>query len=182
MKDVRPTSSRVMLALFSILGEFNEKTKFLDLFSGTGKIGFEALKRGAKQVIFVESVKSRADEIKKNLRDENNYVLSLEIRRAINWLVKREMKFDFIFADPPYNSGWCEVLPTLKNLDKLFHEKTIFIIEHSTREEIFLTNNPYELEIISQKIYGETCLTFIRMINYSVTLEKSDIITNQLQF
>ena len=153
-----------MLALFSILGEFNDNTSFLDLFSGTGRIGLEALKRGAGKVIFVESVKSRADEIKKNLRNkENNIVLSLEVRRALTWLSKRGMKFDFIFADPPYNSGWCDVITALKNLDSLFHEKTVFIIEHSVREEILLTNNPYNFEIFSQRIYGETSLTFLRL-------------------
>lgn len=161
MKDVRPTSGKVSLALFSILGEFNNGAKFLDLFSGTGHVGFEAIKHGASSVVFVESVRSRADSIRKNLHDDNSLVLSLDVRRAIPWLVKREMKFNIIFADPPYNSGWCEILPALCNLDKVFAEEFMFVIEHSTRESLTLDNNPYSLEILSHREYGETCLTFL---------------------
>lgn len=164
MKDVRPTSGKVLLALFSILGELDEGTKFLDLFSGTGNIGLEALKRGAGSCVFVESVRSRAEDIRKKIHDssKNITVLSLEIRRAVSWLVRREMKFNIIFADPPYNSGWCEILPALNNLEKLFDEGCVFIIEHSSREKFTLNNNPYELEIFLQKFYGETCLTFLK--------------------
>ena len=161
MKDVRPTSSRVLSALFNILGDIEGK-KFLDLFSGTGHVGFEALKRGANECVFVESVKNRAEAIKK-FSSEKSLILSLDIRRAITWLVKREMKFDIIFADPPYNSGWCEILPALQNLDKIFfNDESIFIIEHSIREPLTLNNNPYDFGIISQRDYGETCLTFLK--------------------
>ena len=189
MKDVRPTSGRVLSALFNILGDIEGK-RFLDLFAGTGRVGLEALKRNAEECVFVESVKSRAEEIRKSYPSVNKLtsplirgdkseklaphdkgeraiygkgvILSLDIRRAITWLVKREMKFDIIFADPPYNSGWCEVLPTLQNLNKIFADETVFIIEHSVREPLTLKDNPHNLEIISQRDYGETVLTFLR--------------------
>ncbi len=160
MKDVRPTSGRVLSALFNILGDIEGK-KFLDLFAGTGRIGLEALKRNAEECVFVESVKSRAEAIK-NFSSEKSLILSLDIRRALTWLVKREMKFDIIFADPPYNSGWCEVLPTLQNLNKIFADEAVLIIEHSVREPLTLKDNPHNLEIISQRDYGETCLTFMK--------------------
>lgn len=162
MKDVRPTSSRVLSAMFNILGDIKGK-KFLDLFSGTGHVGFEALKHGANECVFVESVKNRAEEIRKICPSYGEgVILSLDIRRALTWLVKREKKFDIIFADPPYNSGWCEVLPTLQNLDKIFNDESIFIIEHSIREPLTLNNNPYNFEIISNREYGETVLTFLK--------------------
>ena len=161
MKDVRPTSNKVLLALFSILGERVRDSKFIDLFAGTGSIGLEALKRGAESCVFVEGVKARADSIKKK---SDSLVLSLEVRRALSWLTKREMKFDIIFADPPYNSDWCEILPALTNLDKIFEKESIFIIEHSTREKINLTHNPYNLQIISTREYGETALTFMSLL------------------
>ena len=157
MKDVRPTTGKVLAALFNILGDIEGK-RFLDLFSGTGHVGLEALKHGAESCVFVESVKNRADSIKKLVPEE--IILSLDIRRAISWLVKREMKFDFIFADPPYNSDWCEVLPNLQNLEKLFNPDCVFIIEHSIRENI---NDLSKFEIISQRDYGETRLTFLKM-------------------
>ena len=161
MKEIRPTSGRVLLALFNILGEkINSETKFLDIFAGTGHVGLEALKRGAGFCVFVESVKKRAAEIKKSA-PENSLILSLEVRRAVSWLLKRDMKFNIIFADPPYNSGWCEVLPSLENLKNIFDEEFIFIIEHSVREPLNLQNNPNGFEIFSQRDYGETRLTFL---------------------
>ena len=160
MKDVRPTSSRVLSAMFSILGDKIQGAKFLDIFAGTGHVGLEALKRGAKSCVFIESVKSRAEEIKQ--RSGENIVLSLDVRRGISWLVKRDMKFDIIFADPPYNSGWCDVLPSVKDLRSLFDDECVFVIEHSVREILTLNNNPYGLEIISHRDYGETQLTFMK--------------------
>lgn len=190
MKDVRPTSGRVLSAFFSILGEKVEGAKFLDLFAGTGRIGLEALKRGAASCVFVENVKARADELRGRVgvpREQRVLiagregmtngqhsdagrgeilVLSLEVRRAVSWLVKREMKFDVIFADPPYNSGWCEVLPSLQNLRNLFADDAVFVIEHSSRENFSLSDsvseNPNFLEIISVREYGKTCLTFLK--------------------
>ncbi len=159
MKDVRPTSGLVLSALFNILGEFEDGAKFLDLFAGTGRVGFEALKRGAKEVVFVENIRSRAESIKKS----GGLVLNLDIRRAITWLVKREMKFNFIFADPPYNSGWCETITGLKDFDKLFFDSnSIFVIEHSSRE--ILKFNSDTFNIFSQRQYGETQLSFLRRI------------------
>ena len=157
MKDVRPTSGKVLQALFNILGDISG-AKFLDLFAGTGRVGLEALNRGAESCVFVESVRPRADAIKKI--SPESLVLSLEVRRAITWLTKREMKFNIIFADPPYNSGWCEEIFKLPGLEKLFEDDCIFIIEHSSRE---IMNMNEDFEIISRRDYGETCLSFFNL-------------------
>ena len=164
MKDIRPTSGRVLSALFSILGDVIEGAEFLDLFAGTGRVGFEALRRGAKRAVFVEGVRNRADDIKRSLKDSDSHiVLSLEIRRALSWLVKHDMRFTVIFADPPYNSGWPEILPALPNLDAAFSPGALMVIEHSAREPLTLSNNPYNFAITSQREYGETCLTFLQI-------------------
>ena len=160
MKDVRPTSGRVISALFSILGGKVEGCSFLDIFAGTGRVGLEALRRGADSCVFVESVKSRADELRRLSGD--SVVLSLEVRRAVSWLVKRNMTFDVIFADPPYCSGWCETLPALQNLAALFAPQAVMVIEHSSRENITLSVNSNNLMIDSRRDYGETCLSFLR--------------------
>lgn len=160
MKDIRPTSGKVLAALFSILGGKIEGAKFLDLFAGTGHVGLEALRRGAELCVFVESVRARADDIRRLAGD--NIVLGLEVRRAVSWLVKREIKFDVIFADPPYSSGWCDVIPELKDLSRLFSDGCVMIMEHSIREPLTLKDNINNLEIISHRDYGETCLTFLQ--------------------
>lgn len=162
MKDVRPTSGRVLSALFSILGGEVNGSAFLDVFAGTGHVGLEAIKRGADSCVFIESVRSRADEIKRHSGD--SIVLSLDVRRAVSWLVKRDMKFDIIFADPPYNSGWCDEFPGIKGLAELFDDECVLVIEHSVRENLTLNDNPNKLEIISHRDYGETQLTFMKKV------------------
>ena len=158
MKDVRPTSGKVLQALFNILGDVSG-AKFLDLFAGTGRVGLEALKRGADSCVFVENIKSRAEEIKKF--SPESLILSLEIHRAVTWLTKREMKFSIIFADPPYNAGWCGEILKIPFFEKLFDEKCIFVIEHSSREEMNANEN---FKLISQRGYGETCLSCLEKI------------------
>ena len=162
MKDVRPTSGRVLSALFSILGGKVEGSSFLDLFAGTGRVGLEAMNRGAESCVFVEGVKARADDIRR--RAGGSLVLSLEVRRAVSWLMKRGMKFTVIFADPPYSSGWSETFPAIPGLDSLFEPDTVMVIEHSVREPVTLSNNPHNLAITSTREYGETCLTFLQML------------------
>ena len=161
MKDVRPTSGKVLQALFNILGDINN-FKFLDLFAGTGRVGLEALARGAEFIAFVESVRDRADKIKslKILNNLNSLILSLEVKRAITWLVKREYKFDVIFADPPYNLDWGKNFLAINNLDKLLTPESILVFERSKREDLILNLN---YELISTRDYGETVLEFLKL-------------------
>ena len=161
MKDVRPTSGKVLQALFNILGDINN-FKFLDLFAGTGRVGLEALARGAEFIAFVESVRDRADKIKslKILNNLNSLILSLEVKRAVTWLAKREYKFDVIFADPPYNLDWGKNFLALNNLEKLFKPESILIFERSKREDLILNLN---YELISTRDYGETVLEFLKL-------------------
>ena len=160
MKDVRPTSGRVLLALLSILGPM-EGRSFLDLFAGTGRVGLEALARGARPVAWVESVRERARAIERAIpegRREGTAVLSLELRRAVSWLLKRGRTFDVIFADPPYCAGWGAELPGVGGLRDLLAPEGFLIVEHSIREELALTPS---WSLISKRDYGETRLTWL---------------------
>ena len=164
MKDVRPTSGKMLLALMSILGSKGKMNNcsFLDLFAGTGRVGIEALKRGAGMVYFVETLKSRAVEIEKAIpKDykELSVVLALELRRALSWLKKRELVFDVIFADPPYNEGWNKTLvPILEANHLLLKDDGVFIYEHPVRENIdYLT---WKLE--ETRSYGESAFALFR--------------------
>ena len=163
VKEVRPTSGRVLLALFNILGPM-EGRSFLDLFAGTGRVGLEALERGARPVVWVESVRPRAQAIERAVperRREGAAILSLELRRAVQWLLKRERTFDVIFADPPYCEGWGAELLRVKGLDELLTPGGCLIVEHSAREELLLAP---DWQLTDQRDYGETRLTFIRPV------------------
>jgi len=162
MKETRPTSGKILLALMSIL---ESKSKlydclFLDLFAGTGRVGIEALKRGAGKVYFVETLKSRALEITNTIPSEYkelSAVLAIELRRALNQLIKRGLVFDVIFADPPYNEGWNKTLvPILERNHLLLKDDGVFIYEHFSKESIDYST----WKLMESRFYGESVLTF----------------------
>ncbi|MDR3231848.1 MAG: RsmD family RNA methyltransferase [Synergistaceae bacterium] len=170
MKEVRPTTGRVLLALFSILGSMcppPEGGTFLDLFAGTGQVGIEALKRGASSVVMVEVLKARAADIERALppgRGDDAVVLSLELRRALSWLTRRERVFDVVFADPPYNEGWGATLLREKNLIGVLKQEGILVVEHASKEDLFV---PETWSLVDVRSYGGSALTFLKRGNVS---------------
>jgi len=162
MKDVRPTSGKVLLALFSILGDL-ENIAFLDLFAGTGRVGVEALRRGASRVVMVEVLKDRARDIDRAIPaefagTERAVVLSLELRRAIAWMVRRGNMFDVVFADPPYNEGWGASLLHTKGMEKILKHEGVLVVEHASRETLDV---PPLWTTKDVRVYGESTLTFV---------------------
>lgn len=102
---LRPTPDRVRETLFNWLGQTLYGKSCLDLFAGSGVLGFEALSRGADQVVMVEKTKEAIDALNKNaalLKAENVTIISAN---AIKFLETCHKKFDVIFVDPPYDAG-----------------------------------------------------------------------------
>ena len=111
---LRPTPDRVRQTLFNWLGQDLHGLACLDLFCGTGVMGFEALSRGARSVVMVEK---SAPAYRALL--ENKRVLGAEAARivqmdALQFLASDRGVFDVIFLDPPYQQGWIDrLLPVL---------------------------------------------------------------------
>lgn len=105
----RPTLDRVRETLFSILGTRVVGACFLDLFAGTGAIGIEALSRGAKYAIFVESNPVCCQLIKENLHttrlEDQGKVFKGPFSAGLEWARGIRQRFDLIFVDPPYGKG-----------------------------------------------------------------------------
>ena len=110
-RDTRPTTDRIKETLFNILQDDVPGSYFLDLFSGSGGIGIEALSRGAREAVFVEFGKEALACIRANLNKtklmDQAMVLPVEVTYGISKLAKMGKKFDIIYADPPYQKG-CE--------------------------------------------------------------------------
>ena len=163
MKDkMRPTSGKVMAALFSILSSASlDGSDFLDLFAGTGAAAKEALKRGAGRVVCVESDPARAAAISASFAEdgldpEQAKCLRADARRAIPRLARDGREFGVAFADPPYCMGWGAALPELIAQNwGLVAPGGVFVFERSSREE------PREIFVRrDDRIYGETVLSF----------------------
>ena len=105
---LRPTLDRVKETLFNWLGQDLTGQSCLDLFAGSGSLGFEAISRNAQSVTMVEKSSQVAQQLISNsklLRAENCQIINSEAQR---FLAKNSLKFDVIFLDPPYNSALLE--------------------------------------------------------------------------
>ena len=103
--DTRPTTDRIKETLFNMIQNDIYGCTFLDLFSGSGAIGIEALSRGAKEAVFVEKNPKAADCIRDNLKAarlaDKATLLNCDISDALKRIENRKRAFDFIFMDPP---------------------------------------------------------------------------------
>jgi len=155
---IRPTERMVKLAIFSALGEKVKGSKVLDLFSGAGAMGIEALSRGAGEVYFVESDKRNFSFLLENIRGLNYcHPIRRDVFKALPTL--RGEKFDLVFLDPPYSQGMVgAVIENLIRFD-LLADDGIIIAEHHKKEEIEL---PPTLQAVKNKVYGETEITFLK--------------------
>ncbi len=129
--DTRPTTDRTKETLFNILQPEIGGARFLDLFSGSGAIGIEALSRGAALAVFVEKDRAAAECIKKNLAftklGDNGQILRKDVGAALKSLEKGE-PFDLIFMDPPYGRGLeRQVLEYLAHSSLLAEEGTVVV-------------------------------------------------------
>ena len=111
-KNLKPTPSRVREQIFSWLRPMKEDLVCLDLFAGSGSLGIEALSNGAKEVVFVEQNQELYNTLYKNC--ENLSILDevkLHKQSAENYLRRtKEIVFDLIFLDPPFNKNYITLL------------------------------------------------------------------------
>lgn len=158
--DIRPTTDRIKETLFNILSPDLMDCRFLDLFSGTGAIGIEALSRGAEKVVFADNSIDSIKIIDYNLLHTKLFdkakVYNENVLDVIQKLGREREKFDIIFADPPYSKGYIEeMLNSIKNSNIL---KGYIVIEHETNENLKIPEN---FKIFRQKIYKKTTMTFM---------------------
>lgn len=157
-KDIRPTLDRVRESVFNILSSKVNGAHFLDLFSGTGANGIEALSRGAEQAVFVDANSSAIKLIRENLnrtRLTAARLMQLQLPRDIRQIPGQ---YDIIYADPPF--GWNEHTALLDAISTqgLCAEQGILIIEHSSK--LSLPEQQGMLKLYRLVRYGNTSLSF----------------------
>ena len=155
----RPTRDMVKEALFSTIS-VDEDTAFLDLFSGSGSIGLEALSRGAKTVVFNDRNRDAVKIIKANLKKvrEEREVFDLDYSNCLNRLKGRQ--FDYIYCDPPYRFSDHEKLFSLVEENSLLNEKGIMIME--VRKDTDLAQTYPGVYLYKEKRYGINKLLYYK--------------------
>jgi 16S rRNA (guanine966-N2)-methyltransferase len=163
---LRPTSDRLRETLFSILGQAVEDSLFIDLYAGTGAIGIEAISRGAKETIFVESHAATARLIGANLDalkiESGAEVIEAKALRGLERIASRHLLADFVFLDPPYEDeqGVSEVLGYL-DISHVIAPLGMVIVEH--RNTLELPERLERLERTRVVEQGDAALSFYRL-------------------
>lgn len=155
----RPTTDFAREGLFNILNnriDF-ESVSVLDLFSGTGSISYEFASRGAENVHLVEKDKIHIAGIRRIIKE-----LGFENIRAIHIDVKAylktcSVKYDVVFADPPYDLSWLNELPDIVMMSGVVKEDGVFILEHP-RGSSFTNHRSF----IEHRNYGGVNFSFFK--------------------
>jgi 16S rRNA (guanine966-N2)-methyltransferase len=162
-KRTRPTSAKVREALFGVLGKRVEGARVLDLFAGSGALGFEAISRGAGSVVFVDSDAEAVMSIRRNavrlIPDAERWrIVPSSANRALRTL---RGSFDVVLMDPPYQRGAAEELRLLMQR-ALLSEHGVVVVEHPSSAQAPL---PASMRVLKQTKYGDTALTFAVLRN-----------------
>lgn len=160
--EARPTLAKTRQAFFNILRDILPDAYFLDLFAGVGLMGIEALSRGASCLIAVEENKRLAKGIEANLArlGFSGEVICADVRKALPVLAGNQ--FDIIYADPPYASGFYQVVLEMINEYQLLKHSGVLVFEHLKRMP--LPDKEGKLIAFDRRGYGQTCLTFYRLV------------------
>ncbi len=164
--ETRPTLDRVKEAVFNIL-QFNLKdSKVLDLFSGSGALGIEALSRGAKEAILCDNSNKAIQIINKNLKDtkleEKAKVINKDYIDSLKQLYKETKKFNIIFLDPPYKTNY--VINAIEKIieHNLLEDDGIIIVETDDKNKIDEMEKNNKIEVYDTRKYGKVFIIFIR--------------------
>lgn len=164
---VRPTSDKIKQAIFNMLKEIDGNSIVLDLFAGTGNVGIEFLARGAEKCYFVDISYKSLSFVKKNVElcnlKEKSIIIKNDYEKAILYFAKQNIKFDYIFVDPPYNMNCGSIV--LKSIikNKILNKNGLIIIEGDKSENLFENIDENTINC-KEKIYGRTNISIINML------------------
>jgi 16S rRNA (guanine966-N2)-methyltransferase len=161
-KGIRPTQDKVRKALFDILADV-EGLSILELFAGSGAVGFEALSRGAREVTLAEIDSAAFESMKQTIQSLKLTGCSLLAKDAIEVIrrcYEHKKKFDIIFLDPPYYRGLAKkTLQTLSDYD-ILTPCGLIVVQHFKKDN--LPDSAGDLALFKQSRYGDTVLSFYK--------------------
>jgi 16S rRNA (guanine(966)-N(2))-methyltransferase RsmD len=161
-KGVRPTQDKVRKAIFDILGDI-EGLSFLELFAGSGAVGFEAVSRGVSDLTLVEYNRDCCLAIEKNIEVLKLKVCKLypkEAGDAIKAFHKDKRSFDIIFLDPPYYKDLSKKTLQILGAYDILPPYGLIIVQHFKKDN--LPDSAGDLTLFKQACYGDTILSFYR--------------------
>jgi 16S rRNA (guanine966-N2)-methyltransferase len=151
----RPTSDRVREALFSVLGDRVDGARVLDLFSGSGALGIEALSRGAAEATFVDSAPAAIRAVRANLEalGADAEVRRADARRFLGGASAAARQYDLVFLDPPYRLATSLGDALSAALPAVLAPGAAVVAESDRRAPLGLA-----LPILDERRYGDTLI------------------------
>jgi 16S rRNA (guanine966-N2)-methyltransferase len=160
--STRPTSERLRQSWLNSIQMRIADARILDLFSGSGALGLEAISRGAAFVFFVEESQKAARLILENAKalgvEDSVRVIQRKVEQVLP-MISGEPPFDFVFMDPPYHKGFEEKLLSEWAWESLLTENGMLCMESAYRKEGGF-HPPEGLRICRDERYGDSQLTF----------------------
>ena len=158
--DVRPTLDRVKESIFNMIAFDLPEKNVLDLFSGSGALGIEALSRGAQSCTFIDKSAQSVNITKKNLEAthllDSASVLNCD---SIDFLKNTDKKFDIIFIDPPYESDLYEKSLNAIKESGILADDGFIVLEYDATTPNFSADN---FSIIKEKHYGRVTILMLK--------------------
>ncbi len=163
IEGTRPTMDRVKESLFSSIQEYVPDSVCLDLFSGSGNLGFEALSNNAKYCYFNDKNFKCINLINKYIKEfnleESSKSLNLDYNSALSYFKNNNITFDIIFLDPPYKFRDIDKISKYIYDNKLLNENGLLIIE---TDELYFNIDYYKN--IKEKKYGDKYINIYKNI------------------
>ncbi|MET4161557.1 16S rRNA (guanine966-N2)-methyltransferase [Marinobacterium sp. MBR-111] len=157
IEGLRPTPDRVRETLFNWLQSYLPGARCLDLFSGSGALGIEALSRGAASVTFVDQATEVVSQLRSNinlLKAQNAEIIAAS---ALDWLDRRqpdqEPRYDLVFMDPPFHKGLVAPICEMLERRSLLREEAMIYIE--TEKSLALDTLPANWVLHREKAAGQ---------------------------
>ena len=162
--ETRPTLARVKESVFNLIADKIDSSVVLDLFAGSGSYGAECISRGAESVYFVDQSEKAIKTIKTNTQkmSEKFEIIKSSFLEALNGFERKNIKFDLVFLDPPYDSDYA--VKSLENLAKkgLLNVGATIVVEHKLAND--LQNLPECYIMKKSRKYG---IAFVDVLEFT---------------
>ncbi|MCD4692780.1 MAG: 16S rRNA (guanine(966)-N(2))-methyltransferase RsmD [Calditrichales bacterium] len=159
--SIRPTTNKIKEYIFNILQDFPTDKIVVDIFSGSGSLGLEALSRGAKKIIFVENKLSSIKVLKENIDSlripEDKYKIIQS--DAIEFSRTNKIPIDLCLMDPPFIYPQLQELLNIFFFNDFFYQESLLVVEHEINNPIGKESNLYN--ILKQKKTGRSLISFL---------------------
>ncbi|MCF6136988.1 16S rRNA (guanine(966)-N(2))-methyltransferase RsmD [Pseudalkalibacillus berkeleyi] len=154
----RPTSDKIRESIFNMIGPFFNGGQSLDLYGGSGALTIEGVSRGIEQSIIIDVDSKAIDTIKENVKslnlDQQIDIFKNDSYRALKALRKREMKFKYVFLDPPYKKQKIQKEIEYLAEHHLLEPQALIVTEHDAK--LILPEQISTLKIMKHEKYNST--------------------------